>query len=314
MSTTLPLQFQAAPLPADFTGTPQQFLDAIVARLAVASDESFSVFTIGSTAPTSDIGPWLKNGITWYVWDTGTGTYIPSVMEFRSLKYIASTTAPDQNIYKFWIELSGAGKAIAIKYYSGGAWKDVYEDKFATFAVGSVVTAAIVASAAATLASANATTATAAAAASLANQQYPFRARKNAAAQAYTAGDGDTQIVFDTEDYDVGNNFAGNQYTAPAAGYYTFKAQAYLSNVSGAPTNIDRQMKIRVGGTPIARKNIQINDLLGGSTVEVSVTYQLNAGQIVDVVTNVTSTGASGWSLDNDSTTTFFEGHRVLTQ
>lgn len=145
MSTTLPVTFRASPLPSTFRGTPQQFMDAIVARLSIESQDELSFFVTGSVAPTSNVGPWLKNGVTWYVWDVGTGAYVPEVIEFQSLRYVASASAPDQAKYTFWIELDGAGKAIALKYYSSGAWKDVYEDKFATYSTTTQMNAAIAA-------------------------------------------------------------------------------------------------------------------------------------------------------------------------
>lgn len=300
---TLNLTFSAAPLPADFNGTPQQFLDAIISRLSVETSGGLSLFVSGGAAPTSNDGPWLKSGITWYVWDVITGSYVPEVIEFQSLRYSVSAVAPDPTKYTFWIELNGAGTGITLKTYDPVtvAWRDVYADKFSTYATAAVTTAAI---AAAQTAAINA--------AAAANQQYPFRARKNAAAQAYTAGAGDTVVVFDTEDFDVGSTFASNTFTAPLNGYFTFKASAYVSNASGAPTGIDRQLKLRVNGVVVTRKNVQVNDILGGSTIDISDTLNLAGGDTVDVVINVTSTGASGWSVLNDSTNTFFTGHRVL--
>ncbi len=142
-TSTLPVTFRASPLPSNFRGTPQQIMDAMVARLSIVSEEEFSLFVSGPTAPTSNVGPWLKNGITWYVWDNSTGSYIPEVLEFQSLRFVASQAAPSQALYTFWIELDGAGKAQAIKYYSGGAWKDVYEDKFALYSTTTQMDAAI---------------------------------------------------------------------------------------------------------------------------------------------------------------------------
>ncbi len=86
-----------------------------------------------------------------------------------------------------------------------------------------------------------------------------------------------------------------------------------MSLDSGAPTAIDRQLKIRVNGAAVCRKNVQVNDLTGGQTIDVQTEISINAGDVVDVVVEVTSTGASTWSLLNDSTETFFVGHRIIT-
>ena len=306
MATTLPIVFRASPLPGNFKGTPQQFLDAITARLSIQSDTDFSVFTIGSTAPSYNTGPWLKNGRTWYVWDTTTGAYIPEILEFKSLRYIASTAAPSATDYTLWIVLDGTGKATDLRYYhvAGSAWKSIFEDKFATYSTTVDMNTAI----------ANAVAAQAALD-SAARNQYPFRAFKSAAAQNYTAGTGDAQIVYDAESYDPSNVFStvNNRFTAPVTGYYYFHGSTYLQPDTGSPTDIDRQIKLRVNGNECTNWQFQVNDDTSGVMLSVTDTRYLSAGDFVDVAIYVTSTGASTWNLLNDGTTSFFTGHRILT-
>lgn len=145
MANQIPLNFRAAPLDEGFVGNLQQFADELVSRLYAESTDSIAFFAAGSVAPTSNVGPWWKNDEEWYKWDTVTGAYVPQSIGQAALKWIASASAPDQTIYTFWIELDGAGKAIDIKYYSGGAWKDIYEDKFATYSTTAQMNAAIAA-------------------------------------------------------------------------------------------------------------------------------------------------------------------------
>lgn len=305
MSTTLPVTFRGSPLPLNQRYTPQQFFDAIVARLSLQSDTSFSIFTIGSTPPSTNVGPFLKDGITWYVWDPVSGSYVPEVIEFRSLRYVASVSAPSQALYTFWIKLNGSGKAVGIYYYSGGAWKDVYEDAFATINTNLTTNYS-------TTAQMNTAIAAAVAGFNASINQSPFRAYKTASAQIYTAGSGDEKVVFDAVTFDPDGVFASSEFTAAVTGYHEFKASAYVALDSGTPTAIDRQLKLRVNGAVVTRKNVQVNDLTGGQTIDISDEILLNAGDVVDVVVNVTSTGASDWSLLNDSTTTFFTGKRTI--
>lgn len=145
MSTSLPVTFTASPLPSTFRGGPQQLLDAIVARLGLTTDGSLQFYASGSVAPTSDVGPWLKDNLTWWVWDVGTGAYVPEVIDSLSLRYILSVATPDPAEYDVWFVLDGAGKAQAVKTYSAGAWHDVYEDKFATYSTTTEVNALIAA-------------------------------------------------------------------------------------------------------------------------------------------------------------------------
>jgi hypothetical protein len=64
-------------LPEGFCGTPQELAQAIADRLIIQANPFNSSFATGSVAPTSNIGPWLKDCEEWYVWDDATGQYIP---------------------------------------------------------------------------------------------------------------------------------------------------------------------------------------------------------------------------------------------
>jgi hypothetical protein len=64
-----------APLPNNFSGTPQQLATAIADRLTIAPTAPWSSFQNGGSIPTSDVGPVLFNGTEWRVYDTGLGAY-----------------------------------------------------------------------------------------------------------------------------------------------------------------------------------------------------------------------------------------------
>ncbi len=232
--TTLPVTFRGAPLPVDFSGTPQAFFDAMVARLSIQTDTNFSIFTIGSSAPTSNSGPWLKNGVTWYVWDAGTGAYIPEILESRSLRYVASASAPSQALYTFWIELDGSGKAIALKYYSGGAWKDVYEDKFATYSTTAQMNSAIAA---------------AVAGINLAMIKSPASAKLTG--NQTIAIDGtlykvlfNSAVVNPNSAYDAANS----KYVCPKNGIYRVTTNIQVDNSGGDATAMEIAVRISVNG------------------------------------------------------------------
>ena len=99
MSTPkLPLTFAASALPAGASYTPQQFLDAIVARLSINSEENYSIITVSNTLPTSDIGPVLLGGLAWYVWDATSGAYIPIPKE-PNYPFRADLTATQDQVF-----------------------------------------------------------------------------------------------------------------------------------------------------------------------------------------------------------------------
>jgi len=67
----------SAQLPPDFSGNIQEFFEAMVERMAIMSPQGTSFFVVGDVEPTSNVGPWLKNGTQWWVFDIDQGVYVP---------------------------------------------------------------------------------------------------------------------------------------------------------------------------------------------------------------------------------------------
>jgi hypothetical protein len=124
--TLLPVKIAGSPLVFNGTYTPQQLFDAMLARMTITTSLSqIALITIGNVAPTSNVGPWIKNGTTLYIWSNTLGQYVPATIEFPSLRYIAQTAAPDPSVYVFWIQLDASGNALSLNYYQGGSWVPV---------------------------------------------------------------------------------------------------------------------------------------------------------------------------------------------
>jgi hypothetical protein len=131
----------AGALPEGLDTDPQGLLQEFAARLIISPSVPWSSFTVGAAQPTSNLGPWFKDGKELWVWDDVLATYIPVVAssvidanggtQYPSLRYAVSSLAPNPVNFSFWIELNSAGKAIDIKHYSSGAWKSIFEDTFA---------------------------------------------------------------------------------------------------------------------------------------------------------------------------------------
>lgn len=208
-------------------------MDAMVARLSIQSDESFSLFTIGSTAPTSNVGPWLKDGITWYVWDSVTGSYVPEILTYQSLRYVASDTPPSSAIYTFWIKLV-AGKAVGIYYYSGGAWKDVYEDKFATYSTTTQMNSAIAA---------------AVAGLTLAAKKYPASAQLTAP-QTIAIDGAYHKVLFNSGfiNPDSAYDSANSKYVCPVDGIYRVTSNLQVNNSGGTASAMELGITVAKNG------------------------------------------------------------------
>lgn len=136
-----PVQFDIAvgSLPEGFDTDPQGLLEAFAARLIISPSVPWSSFVLGAAQPTSDLGPWFKDGQTLWVWDDGLATYIPQILDNQSLQYIIAAADPGAADYKLWIDTTTG----TLKYSNGAAWTALYGDRPTTTAMNAAIAAAV---------------------------------------------------------------------------------------------------------------------------------------------------------------------------
>ena len=301
MPNLVPLRLVISPFPPDFTGSPQDIADAIEARAEIVTDQAYSLFVIGPTAPISDEGPWLKNGVTPWVWDVSTGAYVPVILDSKSLRYVLTQTLPTDNtdydvVFKLDPGSTPAGAPEDVLVWYNGAWTSIvgvsmsylttnYYDKTQT----------------------DAQIAAAVAAGSASQKRYPFRETKTLGVQTITAGAAAAQVVWDTEVFDPDSAFAANVYTAPVNGFYHFTVAIGLNPATGSPTDPSLVISLQVNLARTAAINNYSNEI-DLCTYNFSADVFLNAGDQVDVSVAITTTGASTWGIINDGSVTSFSG------
>lgn len=293
-ATQIPLTFRLAPLPIGFSFNPQQLATAIVARLSAVSANAISFFASGSVAPTSNVGPWLKNDQTWYVWSDTLATYVPEILDPQSLGYTFSQSAPDQTKFNIWFKLDGGNDPIGIYIYANGAWKDVYASIIANYSTTAQMNAAITA-------------------AVDSQAKYPFSAGNNAA-QIFTANAGPIDIVYDNETYDLGNvyNPATSKFTAPVTGVYRLSLGVFFGLQSGAPSDYLVGLIIRKDGPTTIALYADFNEVnTNGRSISVTRDVLLAAGQSAWAQIDITSTGASTWNNDTNDSMNYFQGFLI---
>lgn len=64
-------------IPPTFRGTPQELAEAMVRRMKIVSPSGANFIFIGDTEPTSNVGPWLRFGTQWWVFDVELKRYVP---------------------------------------------------------------------------------------------------------------------------------------------------------------------------------------------------------------------------------------------
>lgn len=242
---TLPVTFTAAPIPATFVGTPQQFLEAIAERLVLEAEDELTFFVTGSVAPTSNVGPWLKDGTTWYVWSDDAGEYIPEILDSKSLRYIVSLDEPDAADYTFWIEIDADGDPVAIKTYNDGNWIDVYAAKFANYSTTAEMETAIETEV------------------SDATNSFPAAARIGAG-QTVDVDEAGHIVQFETVVINPDDAYDGPtyRYTAPVTGIYFVTAHVQVENIDAVAAMLEIGLRLGVNG------NFNQTTCYGGTSVE----------------------------------------------
>ena len=87
-----------------------------------------------------------------------------------------------------------------------------------------------------------------------------------------------TKILYDSELFDVGGNFAGSQFTTPSNGYYLIGSHGAFMNL---PAGSDQTLDIRVAGAVVAKSQYEINVQATECYMECVSIRSLTTGQII---------------------------------
>jgi len=116
----------AAPLNPDFEGDPQEFFDAIVERLEIQSPVGTNFFVVGDVEPSTNLGPWLRGGTAWFVFDETLGRYVPlDISESLPQFFVVSDSepdAPEAEDAKIWIRTFN-NRVVSLYFWTGVEWR-----------------------------------------------------------------------------------------------------------------------------------------------------------------------------------------------
>lgn len=112
-------------IPPDFIGTPLDFQKALVERLQIFSAAGTQFFTVSDNEPLVNVGPWLKGGTQWWVFDETLGRYVPlDISPSLQALFIVSEAEPAAPLAgeaSIWLRVSG-GRVIDWFFWTGTAW------------------------------------------------------------------------------------------------------------------------------------------------------------------------------------------------
>lgn len=126
------LILQSAPIPATFDGTPVELQAAIISRCKIVSASGTSFFVISDIEPTSNVGPWLKNGTQWWVFSTATNRYVPlDISASETVWYFLGNSTPPGVDPPLWLKTerdatttdSSYGRALGWYEWTGAVWR-----------------------------------------------------------------------------------------------------------------------------------------------------------------------------------------------
>lgn len=117
-----PVEFtvETAVLPSTFEGTLADFVALLPTLLTVRPDQEWTSFVVGTTMPTSNVGPWLKvtaTGGEWWVWSTTDSTYVSLTVKLPDIpdNSIPATVLVDGTLAESKFDATLAAKLNAIR-------------------------------------------------------------------------------------------------------------------------------------------------------------------------------------------------------
>lgn len=301
MPNPVTFDVSAGALPEGLDTDPQGLLQEFAARLIISPSVPWSSFTVGAAQPTSNLGPWFKDGKELWVWDDTLSTYIPVVAaavldanggsQYPSLRYAVSSLAPNPTTYSFWIELNSAGKAIDIKHYSSGAWKSIFEDTFASIQTQFTnITTNYPTNTAMNTAITNAVDAV--------RVNYPVSAALtvNQTVPISTLAT-NTKLLFNTVTIDPDSVYdaTNSRFVAPVNGIYLVSAEIQIDNNTGDAANMETSLIILKNSGNYQASGMSISSPPGARWYpQVSLLVPLAVGDIVEIALSLddgTNTG-----------------------
>lgn len=92
------LIIQMGQIPPTFRGSPQVLAVEMVRRMKIVSPSGSNFIFIGDTEPTSDVGPWVKDGNKWYFFDDELKRYLPQDISDSETRWFQTGTNPPSEI------------------------------------------------------------------------------------------------------------------------------------------------------------------------------------------------------------------------
>lgn len=117
------LRLGLSPIDPAFKGSPQQYAEELVRKLRILAPFGTGLFVEGSVEPTSNQGPWLKDGKAWYVWDDDVKGYVPVDISdsLPQMFYVQDTEPPTDEGVVIWFQ-TNSNRIAGLYFLINGQW------------------------------------------------------------------------------------------------------------------------------------------------------------------------------------------------
>lgn len=121
------LLLQLNPVTGTLNQTPAQFASELVQRMKIVSPTGTSFIVVGDAEPSSNLGPWLKGGTQWWVFDEETKRYVPQdISESETIWFHFGNTTPQSTPPFFWLRTTGTAETpvtgVSWYVFNGTSW------------------------------------------------------------------------------------------------------------------------------------------------------------------------------------------------
>jgi hypothetical protein len=106
-------------------------MEEAIRRMKIVSPTGTNFIYIGDSEPTSNVGPWLRDGIKWYVFDDGIKRYVPlDISDSETRWFWIGAVAPSSSTPPIWLRTTADATQASPNYgnplgwylYNGSFW------------------------------------------------------------------------------------------------------------------------------------------------------------------------------------------------
>lgn len=279
MSNPVEFSVQVGTLPANFVGTLAEYTALLRDLITITPDEDWTSFQVGSTKPTSNLGPWLKTTATggeWWVWSATSSDYVPLTV---SLPLIPNNSINASVLVDGSVTVPKLASDVGALFTGLGSRIDSLESTVSA-GVGRLAVAA-----------------------------------KNAA-QSYSYGSAAVKVSYGLELTDTNGRYdpTNSRYISNETGWYWLTATLRTdTTASSTPIGIGSAMQLRVnGGIVVNMETVTDDNNVLGRVHVVQGVVPLNNGDYVEIFfEGAVELGSLTVQLTNDGNKSRFQCWKI---